>query len=208
LEDLLSYHVRFVEAAIFAIDLSDNLLVRPKNGEDLVVTLPLIAVNGNKVDAADIEVSNGVIHIIDGVLLPCWVSNSISDRVDTDSDLYTFLSLLVMAGLVDAFAGSGELTLVAPINSTFAKLSEAIFDLLTSAVGRELLTQTLPYHVLHGVFELYTSNVRTLDGGTVTICVGRSGLFFNDAKAFGTGLLANNGVVHKIDGVLNPNDGR
>jgi uncharacterized surface protein with fasciclin (FAS1) repeats len=73
------------------------------------------------------------------------------------------------------------------------------------------LTQTLLYHVLRGVFELYTSKVRvvlTLEGGTVTISVCRSGLFFNDAETFATGLLANNGVVHKIDTVLNPNDGR
>jgi uncharacterized surface protein with fasciclin (FAS1) repeats len=87
------------------------------------------------------------------VLLPSWVSNSISGRIDADSDLYTFLSLLVMAGLVDAFAGSGEPALVAPMNSAFAKLIEANFDLLTSAVGRELLSQTLLYYVLHGVFE-------------------------------------------------------
>jgi transforming growth factor-beta-induced protein len=136
LDDLLSYHVRFAEAAIFAIDLSDNLLVRIKNGEDLLITLSPIAVNGNKVDAADIGVSNGVIHIIDGVLLPTWVRNSIANRVVADSDLYTF-SLVVMAGLVDAFAGSGELTLADPINSAFAKLSETVLDLLTSAEGRD-----------------------------------------------------------------------
>jgi uncharacterized surface protein with fasciclin (FAS1) repeats len=133
-----------VEAAIFAIDLSDNLLVR------LLITLSPIAVNGKKVDAADIEVSIVVIHIIDGVLLPSWVRKSIVNRVVANSDLF-------MAGLVNALARSGELTLVPPINSAFAKLSETIVDLLTSAEGRDFLAQTLLYYVLRGVFELYTS---------------------------------------------------
>jgi uncharacterized surface protein with fasciclin (FAS1) repeats len=97
LADLLLYHV--LSGAFFAMDLSDDLTVTALNGEDLLITLPPIAVNGNKVVSADNGVSNGVVHIIDGVLIPSWVGNSLAARVAAESDLSTLLSLVILAGL-------------------------------------------------------------------------------------------------------------
>jgi uncharacterized surface protein with fasciclin (FAS1) repeats len=57
--NLLVYHVLIGE--VFAADLSDDLIVTAANGEDLLITLPPIAVNGNKVVSADNDVSNGVV---------------------------------------------------------------------------------------------------------------------------------------------------
>jgi uncharacterized surface protein with fasciclin (FAS1) repeats len=121
LVDLL-YHV--LPDEVFAIDLISkeldvlDVVVGAANREDLLITRTLITVNGNKVDFADIDVSNGVIHIIDVVLLPSWVSNSISDRVVADSGLSTLLALFSLAALGGALAGPGELTLVAPNESS------------------------------------------------------------------------------------------
>jgi uncharacterized surface protein with fasciclin (FAS1) repeats len=210
LTDLLIYHVLVSE--VFAIDLSDDLVVSAANGEDLLITIPPIAVNGNKVVEADIDVSNGVIHIIDGVLLPSWVSNSITDRVVADSDLSTLLALVGIAGLGGALAGPGELTLVAPINSAFAKLSSSTVNFLTGPMGKATLTKILLYHVFPGIIvssELSNGlTTSTLEGGTVTVKVNNRGIFFNDAKVVKADILTNNGVVHKIDTVLDPNDGR
>ncbi len=49
--------------------------------------------------------------------------------------------------------------------------------------------------------------IETLQGGTVEVSVGEDGIFFNDAEAMEVGILASNGVVHKIDTVLNPTAG-
>jgi transforming growth factor-beta-induced protein len=170
-----------------------------------------IAINGNKVVSADNTVSNGVVHIIDGVLIPSWVSNSIASRVIAASDLSTLLSLVVLAGLDGAVAAPGELTLVAPINSAFAKLSTATVNFLTSGSGKATLTDILLYHVFPGIFvstELSDGlMIDTLEGGTVEVTVSNAGVFFNDSKAVEVDILANNGVVHKIDTVLDPADG-
>jgi transforming growth factor-beta-induced protein len=209
LTDLLLYHV--LAGEFLAIDLSDDLTVSAVNGETLLITLPPIAVNDNKVRSADNDVSNGVVHIIDGVLIPSWVSNSIAGRVVGDGDLSTLLALVVLAGLDGAVAAAGELTLVAPTNAAFAKLSAATVEFLLSGDGKATLTQILLYHVFPGIFvssELSDGiTVDTLQGGTVEVSVGNAGVFFNDAKAVEVDILANNGVVHKIDTVLNPADG-
>jgi uncharacterized surface protein with fasciclin (FAS1) repeats len=205
LANLLLYHV--LPSEVFAIDLSDDLVVSAANGEDLLITIPPIAVNGNKVMEADIDVSNGVIHIIDGVLFPSWVSNSITDRVVADSDLSTLLALVGLAGLGGALAGPGELTLVAPTNSAFAKINGQTIAFLTSPGGRATLTSILLYHVFPSIItssELTDGLTTTsLEGSTVNVSVNNAGIFFNDSKVVAADILANNGVVHKIDTVLN-----
>jgi hypothetical protein len=71
-------------------------MVTAANGETFSSRFLPIAVNGNKVMEADIDVSNGVIHIIDGVLFLSWVNNSITDRVVADS-VDTLLALVGLA---------------------------------------------------------------------------------------------------------------
>jgi transforming growth factor-beta-induced protein len=175
----------------------------------LVVTLPPIAVNENMVVSADNDVTNGVVHIIDGVLIPSWVTICIADRVTGASDLSTLLSLLVLASLDGDVAAPGELTLVAPTNDAFAKLSNDTVSFLASNDGLDTLTAILLYHVFPGIFvssELADgSTVDTLQGGFVTIST--DPIMFNDATAVEIDILTNNGVVHKIGTVLDLADG-
>ena len=206
LADLLLYHV--LSGAFFARDLSDDLTVTALNGEDLLITLPPIAVNGNKVVSADNGVSNGVVHVIDGVLIPSWVGNSLAARVAAENDLSTLLSLVILASLDGVLAGPGALTVVAPINSAFAKLPQDVVAFLTSPGGKSTLVRILTYHVFPGIF---TSDrladgllIETVEGGSVTVTL--DPVKFNDAKAVEVDILANNGVVHKIDMVLDPDD--
>jgi transforming growth factor-beta-induced protein len=209
LVNLLLYHVLLGEA--FSTNLSDGLTVTAASGEDLLITLPPIAINGNEVVSADNDVSNGIVHMIDGVLIPSWVSNSIAGRVIAASDLSTLLALVILAGLDGAVASPGELTLVAPTNAAFTKLSATTVEFLTSGAGKATLTSILLYHVFPGIFvssELSNNlTIGTLEGGTVKVSVGDEGVFFNDAKAMSVDILANNGVVHEIDTVLDPVDG-
>jgi transforming growth factor-beta-induced protein len=209
LVNLLAYHVLVGEA--FSADLSDGLTVTAGNGQHLLITLSPMAVNGNEVVSGDNVVSNGVVHIVDGVLIPSWAANSITDRVAGTSDLSTLLALVVSAELGDTLAAPGELTLVAPTNEAFAKLPSEVMELLTSDAGKETLINILLYHVFPGIFvssELSDGTaLTTVQGGTVEVSVSEEGVFFNDAKAVQVDTLASNGVVHKIDTVLDPADG-
>jgi uncharacterized surface protein with fasciclin (FAS1) repeats len=77
-------------------------------------------VNGNTIIDADNVASNGVVHIIDGVLVPSWVFNTLTDRVVSDSDLSTLVALVGLAEI--DLSIPGEFTLLAPTNAAFASL--------------------------------------------------------------------------------------
>jgi uncharacterized surface protein with fasciclin (FAS1) repeats len=211
--DLLLYHVLENNLPSNERGLKGKSLLA-LNGEILAVTRSPAAINGNLIIALNIAASNGVANIIDGVLLPSWVSSCITDRVAAASDLSTLLALVTLAGLGDALADPDvEYTLVAPVNSAFAKLSKSTVAFLTSPAGKDTLTKILLYHVFPDILvssELTNGLIiSTLEGGKVTVSVTNSGIFLNGkAKVIKANILANNGVVHKIDTVLDLKDGR
>jgi uncharacterized surface protein with fasciclin (FAS1) repeats len=141
-----------------------------------LVTLPPIAVNGVKVKVTNTAASNGVIHIIADVFIPCWVTNSITDRVAAHSDLSTLLTLVVLVDLDGVLAGAAETTLLAPIYEAFTKLSAEVFEFLSSEEGIPKLTRTLLYHVFPGIFVCNTLAdgrvVETRQGGVITVSAG------------------------------------
>lgn len=184
--------------------MSDNLVATTLNGENVTITLPPLAVNGIKVLDADNAASNGVVHIIEGVLAPSWVFNTIVDRLVGDKDLSILLALIGLAEIEipspDAF------TLLAPTNSAFAKLPGETIDFLLSPEGKETLIDILLYHVLVGIYtssELEdSSELPTLQGSFVNVAL--DPVMFNQAGVVQVDILAINGVVHKIDTVLSP----
>lgn len=203
LQNLLLYHV--LAGKIPSADLFDGLVAEPLNGETLLITLSPIAVNGNNVSAADNVVTNGVVHIIDGVLTPSWVFNSLTDRAAADSDLSVLVALMTIAGI--DLTVPGELTLLAPSNAAFNKLPEDTVQFLVGPEGKDVLTKILKYHVLAGIFtssELEDgAELVTLQGDTVTVSIDQT-VSFNQAVVVAVDILSNNGVLHKIDDVLMP----
>jgi transforming growth factor-beta-induced protein len=213
--DLLIYHILATDLPANARGIKGNSLLA-LNGESLAVTQNPSRINGNLIIARDIVASNGIANIIDGVLLPSWVSNCITDRVAAASDLSTLLALVnLVPGLGDALADPKvEYTLVAPVNSAFAKLSKKTVDFLTSPAGIPTLKAILLYHVFPDI--LVSSElthglvINTLEAGKkVKVSVTNAGIFLNGkSKVIEANILANNGVVHKIDTVLDLKDGR
>jgi uncharacterized surface protein with fasciclin (FAS1) repeats len=99
------------------------------------------------------NLTNGIVHIIDGVLIPSWVSNT-AGRKSLMTDLST-LSLVVLAGLDGAVAAPGELTLIAPTNAALCQDPSINRRYPSSGeAGRESLTAILLYHVFPGIFIL------------------------------------------------------
>jgi transforming growth factor-beta-induced protein len=192
----------------FAKDLSDGLIADTLNGESVVITLLPVAVNGNAVVDADNDVSNGVVHILQGILTPSWVFNSLTDRAVVDRDLSTLVALVTIAGI--DLTVPGELTLLAPTNEAFTKLPTEVVEFLLSSEGKETLVSVLTHHVLVGV---YTSSeledgaeLTSLEGRAVTVSIVEN-VMFNNAAVVAVDILANNGVLYKIDEVLAFPDG-
>jgi uncharacterized surface protein with fasciclin (FAS1) repeats len=203
-----------IAGVVLSTDLSNGMEATMVNGEILTVGIngtmaSLTTGNGvvTMISAVDIIASNGVVHLIDGVLLPSFVYRSV---MDLRANYSTLLALVELAGLRDSLTG-GEFTLFAPTNTAFGKLPQATLDFLTNPEGRESLVDLLTYHVVSMVL---TSDkltnpfvITTLQGGTVTI--GSSGdiVTVNGSSniiASQTDMLAMNGVTHGIDTVLTP----
>ncbi|MFM7726947.1 MAG: fasciclin domain-containing protein, partial [Flavobacteriales bacterium] len=179
-------------------------------GQDVTVTINAdgVFINDAQVIVADITADNGVVHVIDAVLLPpAPPTNTILDIVVNSADHNTLEAAVVAAGLQDALSGPGPLTVFAPTDAAFAALPAGAIDaLLADPTGA--LTEVLLYHVVGGV-ALSTDladgmMITTLLGQDVTVTINADGVFINDAQVIVADIIADNGVVHVIDAVLLP----
>ena len=112
LVDLLTYHV--AAGDVHAKDLMDMQMLTTVEGKDLTVRVAgsAILINSAKVTAADNDASNGVVHIIDAVLMPgdapAPAGKTIVDLALATPDLSTLVTALKAAGLVDTLSGKGQ----------------------------------------------------------------------------------------------------
>ena len=161
------------------------------------------------ITATDIQASNGVVHLVDRVLLPAD-----KDIVATASALPDFSILVeavVAAGLVNTLQGAGPFTVLAPTNAAFAAL---LTELGVSKAGlladTALLTKVLTYHVvparvLKAELPVNTA-IATVQGQSFTV---NASLVITDQTLRTSGLAAtdvftSNGVIHVVDRVLLP----
>jgi uncharacterized surface protein with fasciclin (FAS1) repeats len=158
------------------------------------------------VTVADIEASNGVIHVIDVVLLP--ETRTIVDIAVEDGRFTTLVTALEAAGLVEALQAEGPFTVFAPTDDAFAALPDGTLDSLLA--DTDALTKVLLYHVVDGkvmaaqVVELDGQEVETLSGDNVVVMIMDGSVKINDAQVIIPDIEASNGVIHVIDAVLVP----
>lgn len=164
-----------------------------------------VHVDTAKVVKADIMTSNGVIHVIDSVILPR------PDVVDTAAQAGSFSTLLAAAkaaGLVDALKAEGPITVFAPTDAAFAKLPEGTVASLLKPENKDQLKAILTYHVVPGRITaakvVSADFLKTLQGGNLSVNVLVGKVVLNDIEVLATDVLAGNGVIHVIDGVLIP----
>jgi uncharacterized surface protein with fasciclin (FAS1) repeats len=209
LAEVLLYHV--VGGLALSTDLSDGQMITTLLGEDVTVTINGngVFINDAQVIVADIIADNGVVHVLDAVLLPPppQPTNTILDIVVNSADHNTLEAAVVAAGLQSALSGSGPLTVFAPTDAAFAALPAGVLDaLLADPTGA--LTQVLLYHAVGGV-ALSTDltdgmMITTIQGQDITVTIDTNGVFINDAQVIVADIIADNGVVHVIDAVLVP----
>jgi len=206
LTDILLYHV--LGSVVTSSDLSDGLTATTLQGSTVTIMVTGgVRINDANVIVADVEASNGIVHVIDAVLLPDVDLPSIVEIAAADDTFSTLVAAVSAADLVDTLSGEGTFTVFAPTNDAFADLPDGTLDTLLQPENVQQLTDILLYHVLGSVVTSSDLSdgltATTLQGSTVTIMV-TGGVRINDANVIVADVEASNGIVHVIDAVLLP----
>lgn len=206
LSSILTYHVVSGKVpARTAYGLNEAGTV---NGQEISIRRSngRLVINDSLVTVTDIECSNGVIHVIDKVLMP--ERSSIPEVAAAAGKFGTLLAAVTEAELADTLAGDGPFTVFAPTDEAFASLPDGTVESLLKPENRKRLVSILTYHVLPG--RVYARDAvkvdaaATLQGRSLKISFGGAGIQINDATVIEADVKASNGVIHVIDTVLLP----
>lgn len=204
---VLTYHVVPAKLGSAAVSHSDG--AESLNGQRIPFQTSggAVMVGGATVVKADISASNGVIHVIDKVILP-----SSLNIVQTASEAGAFNTLLAAAteaGIAGVLQDDGPFTVFAPTDEAFAKLPEGTVESLLKPENKDKLIGILKYHVVSGrVYSdeaISAGKAETLQGGNVHIKHEAGAVKVNDAQVVKADIDASNGVIHVIDTVILPN---
>ena len=148
LADILQYHV--VAGNVPSTALSDCMTTDALNGQPLSFAVGnSVMVNDATVTSADVNTSNGVIHVIDKVLTPTDLPNDVPRTAACTGQHHSLVSAVVQAGLLETLQGDGPFTVFAPTDQAFADAGIDLVDFDTPE-GKEALAILLQYHVLAG----------------------------------------------------------
>ena len=208
LGDILLYHV--VNATALSTDLEDGQAVTTLLGEDVTISIMdgTVMVNEATVTVADISADNGVVHVIDAVLLPPTpeVTPTVADIIANSPDHTVLAAVLDSTDLDVALSGTGPFTVFAPTDAAFDAVDP--MTLISLLLDNEALSAILTYHVAgDSVMSTDLSDgqvITTLNGGDVTVSIMDGTVMINDATVIVADLVGANGVVHVIDAVLLP----
>ena len=177
--------------------------------------------NRTRVREADVKFENGIVHVIDQVMLPPKKKTEFTsttskakspDIVDTAISAGQFKTLataLKAAGLVETLKGSGPFTVFAPTDDAFAKLPKGTVEELLKPENRSKLANILKYHVIAGKVPskaIEPGKVNTVASGSVKLKLKDDSIMVNKSKVIKPDVNAANGVIHIIDTVLIPKD--
>lgn len=229
LAQVLTYHV--VPGTILSTDLTEGAQVATVEGSTVeVASLDPVMINDATVITADIAATNGVIHVIDKVLIPPTLTldppatmsppstgpvvtetppstgNTIVDLAASTPELSTLASLLGQAGFIEALSGPGPFTVFAPTNKAFNSMYGPIRNYIIRTPL--LLADVLTYHVVAGSSIFSTdlqlgATAETLEGRSVTV-TSLDPVMINRAMVTTADIEASNGVIHIIDAVMIP----
>lgn len=193
---ILTYHV--VPAAAKSTDLKDDQVFVTVNGSPLLVDLTGgVKAGGSNVTMPDVLATNGVIHVIDKIIMP--PSKDIVETAVEAGSFATLAGALMSASLVDTLKGPGPFTVFAPTDAAFEKLEQV-------PTG-DALRDVLLYHVVSGAVgsgNLVEGMVPTLlmdESVTVSLAGGAK---INASNVTMANIIAKNGVIHVVDTVLVP----
>jgi uncharacterized surface protein with fasciclin (FAS1) repeats len=173
-----------------------------------------VIVAGSKVTKTDIEASNGVIYVVDSVMLPG--QNDMVETAASKTSCSTLTKAIKAVGLVETLQGDGPYTLFAPVVSAFGQLPEDKLTSLLKAGNKQKRQLILTCHVvagsmmaeevmgLDGVKSYDGTSLKTVEGSSLSLKVRAGSVMVDGAKFLIAGIHPHNGVIHVIDRVLMP----
>ena len=206
---VLTYHV--VLGKVMAADVVKLEKAKTVQGSSVQIKVSdgKVQVDNANVVKTDIVCKNGVIHVIDAVILPGAKKKDIVDTVVGAGSFKTLVAAVKAAGLVETLKGKGPFTVFAPTDEAFSKLPEGTLESLLKPENKEKLTAILTYHVVPGkvmaadVVKL--KEAKTVEGSKAKIKVADGKVQIDNANVVKTDIVCKNGVIHVIDAVILPN---
>ncbi len=211
LADILKYHVLPDELSAprqapshpvrSATTLLGETLKFRRDGDDVFV-------NEARITTRNIRCSNGLIQVIDGVLLPPQPSSTIVQVAEQAGSFKRLLAAVEAAGLTETLMGEGPFTVLAPTDDAFQALPPDALERLLEPKNRDQLAAILKYHVIRGRVSAQAAvaagRVETIQGESVSATISDGVLKMNDARVTANDITADNGLIHVIDSVLLP----
>jgi len=200
---VLTYHV--APGALDATQVVGSEFISTANGQRAFISTsgaPMI--ENAKIVFTDIQCSNGIIHVIDEVIIP--ELQTIPVIAANAGQFSTLLTALEITNLDGALSGPGPFTVFAPTDAAFAALPDGVLDSLIA--NPRALANVLAYHVTLG--RLFASDVLSagslnmLNGDMTDVTFDGINAFIESSKIVVTDIPAANGVIHVIDAVLVP----
>lgn len=212
LTNVLLYHV--LDSEVAAGDVEDGMLITALSGDNFTAT-----VNGTTPDVffgtelfssqvltPDVDASNGIVHVVNAVFLPSWVSLTLAD-IALNVDGFDSVSIFITrAGLEDEIAAENR-TIFAPNAEAFSAISPQLTAQLAN--DDSLIADILKHHMVEGVWSKAALSdgleLTALDGNTLTISMsGDSVMMIESSAIVDFNFLASNGVSHVISTILLP----
>merc|ERR1712111_230512 len=148
----------------------------------------------------NVNYTNGVVHIIDDVLM---IPGNLTSTAQ-NANLTAFLGAAENASVASTLLGAEDLTIFAPSNAAFQDIGSLVGNLTM-----DQLANILSYHVIEGTVayssDLSNTSLTTLQGDDVQITIANGSVMVNNATVTNANILFAGGVIHVIDQVLNPN---
>jgi len=208
LQAVLKYHV--VSGSVSLADALAAKNAQTVQGEAVKIGFSSgrVRVNGAAILDADIACSNGIIHVIDAVILPPKPANDLGSVAKRAGKFGTLLAAVEAAGFSDLLASEGPLTVFAPVDAAFNALPEGTVESLLKPENREKLRRILANHVVAGKVSagdaLNSKSANAVDGGKLEFGIVDGVFRVNGATILKTDLECDNGIIHVIDAVLLP----
>ncbi len=230
LAEIAKHHIINGEA-LMSKDLSNGIKLVTESKEEFSITIDgdIFITDETltlaKIIKKDQQAINGVVHVIDEILLPksilgqLFPEKSILELVSENSELSLLNEAITKADLTNALSTDGPFTVLAPSNAAIEQLFNLLGDNFNSfndfngLVEIEILKRILLYHVAQGkmtINELPVGSLPTLlAGDTVEVIDSGTGFVFGDASEINANLVledieASNGIIHVIDKILIP----
>ena len=223
LAKILTYHV--VPGTRYAADLKASAAIQSTaySFEGSPTTFALNTSSGvsitdsvlatSNVTTADVRANNGVIHVVDKVLIPPGVLNLVQMAQANPGAFSSLVSAVVATDLASALSGSGPFTVFAPINEAFTTAPSGLSPaqlrsvLLYHVLSGQVLSTAIPFGTPVPTLDTLTLGGATVAAQTITINSNRTitDTTASPANILATDVRASNGVIHVIGKVLIPN---